>query len=310
MLNIQIVTLNNDKTIKHTLESIKSIAGSVTVYDLGSTDQTLSICSSYKVKTIKGIFIDNISNIKNDLIEQNKKNWNFFIEPWEVLVSGGEDIKALVSNNPSAYKVQIIQNEVIGKETRLWHKTSNLKFENPIFEFVSCPDAKVSNIVLYNIGQSSLFDNEKQLEILKKWKIEQPLSAEPIYYEAFLHLANSNYNEFLACAESYLFKSSGMAATMLRFYYANIQLKVFDNLPKSSSAIAQCIIDNPKMAEFWCLLGDIYFRLTKFSKAIEFYNTGIILGSQRKLNDEWTINVKKYKDYPLAMIARCNDFLV
>jgi hypothetical protein len=61
------------------------------------------------------------------------------------------------------------------------------------------------------------------------------------------------------------------------------------------------------MAEFWCLLGDIYRKLHKYEKAWIFYDNAIVLGGKRLKTDVWPMEIKKYKDYPVKMKESCQE---
>lgn len=307
MLTILITTRNNAATIKQTLDSLQPLSAQIQVCDLGSTDETLNICSKYKVKINNFTFEHNISNIKNRIIEQTCKKWIFLVEPWEIVIKGHDEINRLIKGGSDVYKAQVIQNEILGKEIRLWHKSQNLKFCNPVFEYIS-GSGKITNILLYNLGGYSLTTYEEQNKIIEQWKKSDPLSPDPYYYAAFSNLSKGDHEQFMVNSERYLFKSKGMSATMMRYYQAYILLKVFDDVAKSISNVGHCILDNPKMAEFWCLLGDIHFRINKFINAIEFYDFGMILGSQRS-NDDWSMDIKKYKEYPKKMIEKCKELI-
>jgi len=73
--------------------------------------------------------------------------------------------------------------------------------------------------------------------------------------------------------------------------------------------ILSCIATNPLMAEFWCLLGDIHYKLKSHIRAAAFYENAIILGEQRLKSDSWPIQISKYKEYPDRMMEKCKNYL-
>ncbi len=66
-----------------------------------------------------------------------------------------------------------------------------------------------------------------------------------------------------------------------------------------------CLAKKPTMAEFWCLLGDVYYDAKDYDKAKEFYENAVILGSRRLKDDGWPMEISKYKEYPQKMIEAC-----
>ena len=59
------------------------------------------------------------------------------------------------------------------------------------------------------------------------------------------------------------------------------------------------------MAEFWCLLGDIYYASGDHDRAYDFYQNGMLLGQRRKKSSDWPMELSKYKEYPEKMMASC-----
>ena len=94
----------------------------------------------------------------------------------------------------------------------------------------------------------------------------------------------------------------------IKYYAALIYLHLKD-LNKAIFHIAGCIAVCPLMAEYWCLLGDIHYQANDYSKALAFYENGVILGSRRPNMDEWPVEISKYQEYPDKMIKSCQTML-
>ena len=87
-MNISAVVLakNNEKTIKNTLESLKSLED-VIVYDNGSTDDTINIVKSFQnVNLIEGEF-KGFGWTKNKAASYAKNDWILIIDSDEVIDS-------------------------------------------------------------------------------------------------------------------------------------------------------------------------------------------------------------------------------
>ena len=66
----------------------------------------------------------------------------------------------------------------------------------------------------------------------------------------------------------------------------------------------------PIMAEYWCVLGDVYYHLAgDYDRAKRFYRNAIILGQKRKEDDMWPVELSKYNTYPEKMIKSCEELL-
>ena len=94
----------------------------------------------------------------------------------------------------------------------------------------------------------------------------------------------------------------------MKYYCSQVNLHL-GNIKKSIEDALYCISFKPEMSEFWCLLGDNYYKQTQYKKSKEFYSNAIIVGKKRKNNDEYPIEIKKYKEYPEKMIENINKIL-
>ncbi len=289
----QIITHNNEKTIKVTLDSIKKYLpeSKIIILDLGSKDRTLNICSGLEIKSFVLTAYDEIRNSVLD-----KSDWHFYINPGEKL------LKRFNFNNKPMF-FSIINGDMITKEVRFFHNSS--KFENPVFEFINDDKAIDSESYILSSGP----DYVDRFNLLTKYK--QSLSSEYDYYEAFYHLSIKNYKQFINCCEKYFLNDSkSISSVMIRYYYSGINSYIYKNSSLSTRCLVTCLVANPLMSEFWCLLGDIFYHNIKnYSKAKIFYENAIILGSRRPKSDRYPMQISKYKDYPNKMIKSCEDLI-
>jgi tetratricopeptide (TPR) repeat protein len=226
--------------------------------------------------------------------------WNLYLEPGEIIKYGVQDIIDLQEGD--SFNFQIIKDGLLTKEVRLWNK--DISFVNPIFECLVDKKAQDLNVIVYSKASSPF-----TLEDIGVWKNKHPASCEPYYYEACMLLTQKRYDEFLAAAEMYLFKDKEgtMPVTMTRYYCAMVYCYVRGDFEKAIKYLLPCLTVKPLMAEFWCLLGDIYRKLHKYEKAWIFYDNAIVLGGKRLKTDVWPMEIKKYKDYPVKMKESCQE---
>ena len=304
-LTIHLLTKDNANTILPCLDSLNQINCQLLVGDLGSRDNTLHICNSFKAKIIKLSLNDDISNARNHMIAASTTPWQMMIEPWEVLISGIDEIKKAIASQQSCYRFNIIENDIASKSSRLWHRNKNSKFENPIFSTLS-GSAEDLPVFLSALPHGDAL-NIKGLAF--KWHQRQPLLAEPTYYLSCMELTNKNWDSFLNYADLYLHreKKRPMSFYMTHYYMAMVYLLIKKDYQASLKHIVTCTIQHPTMAEFWCLLADIYYDLSDYKRAYELYENALLLGQRRKKDTEWPMEISKYKEYPEKMMSACNN---
>lgn len=298
MLTTHLLTKNNQSTIRRAVNSLRPLKCQILIGDMGSTDQTISICQELDCDIFDINPTTDRSIARNTLVIKSKHEWQFYIEPWEAIINGHDTIL-----NPTfdMLYATILQEEIVTKQIRLFNKKCGAKFVRPIYESVEPEiNGQLSDITIGSDTVNSL----ESLPILSQWKINEPTNPEPDYYMACVYLSNCKYDQFLKFADHYIFKEEKptMSAVMTRYYYAQVLCHIKKNPDSAIKHLLKCLMIRPLMAEFWCALGDVYFfNLRQAQHAIIFYENAIILGKQRA-KDKWPLEIKKYQEYPRKMI--------
>jgi hypothetical protein len=298
-LTVHLLTKNNAKTIAATLNSLAPLHCRILITDLGSTDQTVALCESAGHRPIRMPFESDRSVVLNGMVARSVTEWQLHVQPWEILLQPES-----LATAASAARLCVIQGQTISKELRLWRKSCGFRFVNPVFEFLEGKSTADSGAVLASTGQNL----EEALVEVRKWKKLCPILPDPFYYETCVLLSLGRLDEFIVASEHYMFldPKPSRSTTMNRYYYAMVQLRHKRLVRPTLQNIALCLSHNPLMAEFWCLVGDVYYHLLdKFVLAKEFYENAILLGSRRLQSDDWPMDISKYDEYPTKMIESC-----
>jgi tetratricopeptide (TPR) repeat protein len=304
-LTIHLLLKNNSDTIETCLNSLIEIDCEVLLCDLGCTDDTIEKALKYRTQITKLSFQDDFSKIRNQLIADSNSYWNMYLHPWESIIQGVDVIKDIILGNASAYKFTLLQGDIAIKQTRLWHHSLNLKFKNPVFETIEYDSIDLP-VFLHVKNQASRFDLKK---LAQKWRDSTPLSAEPTYYISCCELLNKNWDSFINYADLFLHqqKNKDMSFYMTNYYLAMVLCYIKKDYQKALNLVGNCVLKAPTMAEFWCLLADIFYETKDLEKAYSFYENAIILGSRRKNNCDWPMEISKYQEYPKKMMQACKS---
>ena len=300
MVAVQILTRNNSKTIKKSLDSILW-ADRILVADLGSEDDTVDLCEAAGAEIFRFEANHPKNEVRNKLVKQTN-DVTLLLEPWEVLVQGKDTV---VQASQSLYAM-IVNQKSLTKEVRVW--VDHPKFINPVYETLDIAGHE-SNIMIYSAGRPNTGELLKEIQ---NWKESSPTAIAPYYYEACTLLALGRWREFIPISEHYMFldKTQSVSSTMNHYYYAMVQLMHVKKVKPTLQNLAICLACNPLMAEFWCLAGDVHYHLTKkLSVAKDLYENAILLGNKRLKNDHWPMDITKYKTYPEKMIHSCNQIM-
>lgn len=305
MITAQIIVQNDEQHIENCIKSLMRYNDlfKFDIINVCSTDKTLEICNDYKLHVTHIENIKDYSKVRNDNLKKYKNDFFMYLHPYEKLIYDENFINIL--KNKNCYLFKVVQGTVLTKEVRLWNSKS-IKFENPVYEKLNEKQGIQTNFVIASNVTNYKINNSKT--IINEWKKREPLRYEPYYYEAFELLKEKDYLNFKNVAEHYLFlDKNSKSSTIMRYYLSLIQLHCFNDINSANSNIIKCILKKPLMAEFWCLLGDIFYKINDFQRAIEFYDNAIILGSQRKENDDYPLDIVKYKEYPNSMLKKLKN---
>jgi hypothetical protein len=298
MITVQIIINNNEETIEKTLKSIEPLNAKILIANLGCSDKTVDICKNFNNIEIINFYENDRSKIRNKL----SKEINFYLEPWESIVAGHDEIL----DTKQACSVQVFNNDIITKETRLW---TSEKFKNPVFESIEKEHNNYNSKIILSCKNEK--DNRKEnLVSSEQWMKANPTLSDPYYYLACCHLSLRDYKKFIIYSDQYLIreKNINVSYIMTKYYLSQIHLHNGEIKAAAENALT-CVSYFPFMAEFWCLLGDIYYKQKQFKKSKSLYENAIIIGKKRKLSDKFPIEIKKYKEYPKNMISNIKEII-
>ena len=297
------------KNIKHLhdcLESLCNVDCDIVVGITSNNSEAFDISEKFTKNIYYLSFEYDFSKAKNELLGKVNSEFVMFMQPNEILIRGGEDIIELC-NESQAYRINLLHDNVITKPVRLWHKNKNLLFQNPVYEYVKA-DSLFSHIFFQYRSIENFDDN---LEIIQKWQEKMPLALEPLYYKSCFMLSKGLYDDYINTAKYYLFKETNksMSYFLTKYYLGTVYCYVKKDYQNAIKCALECITQKPLMAEYWCLLGDIYYSLDNYDKAYHFYQNAKILGSRRLKDDEWPFHIDKYKDHPDKMMLNCQEIM-
>jgi tetratricopeptide (TPR) repeat protein len=298
VLTIQIITLNNFKTLGRCLDSIGGIQAKVVVADMGSKDGTLNICIDRGIEIRSIESNGDMSSVRNDIAGPGM---NMYLEPWERLIRGSELISSMSGNNA----FYVVQGNVLSKQLRFWEHG---RFKNPIFETIKSERESTirSDVVVVSEGQPD--SRSRNTLACRNWAESSPASEEPYYYLACSLFAEGKMKEFMSVANTYLSMSkSSDESRLLMEYYMAVAEAAKGDFKSASKRIIYCILARPTFSEFWCMMGDLFRARGAYEKAIEMYKNAIIIGRKRRVDDAMPVELSKYDEYPSRMIEFCKS---
>jgi tetratricopeptide (TPR) repeat protein len=287
-------------------QSVSPLQPQIIVINIGANKECIDLCEANGAEIYRPYDQDHLGDIRNETISKGSYEYQMFMHPWETILQGWDQLKNL---NKRAYNIPILHDALMSKEARLWKVNTGIKFVNPVCEHLNEKTSEYLHCVLSSTNE---YDVTERLHKIRSWKQQNVNISDPYYYLALGYLTLGDYPNFLKTSTHYMHinTNKSMSSTMNKYYFALVNTYITKSFKPALQNIAQCLEVNPLMAEFWCLAGDVqYYLLKKFDKARHLYDNAIILGSQRKQDDTWPMDISKYQEYPEKMIKSCDDIV-
>lgn len=296
MLTVQMITKNNQKTLRRALESLDPLECRVVVADMGSSDSTLDICSDHGAEIIRVRQEGDRSAIRNGIMGEGM---NMILEPWEFLAKGHEEISACETNS----NVLVVNSNFASKELRIW---KDIMFKNPVYESLDGEAGLLEGVAI--VSKDEPDRREENAAACEKWRESRPTDSDPWYYSAFSSLSLGRVDDFMKFAERYLAMAGKFGPAEVQMSYRMAQtLLARGDLKRSAGICLRCMALHPSFSEFWCLMGDIFMRGREYSKARSMYVNALEIGSRRSSSDSHPVEMEKYMKYPAYRIRMLEE---
>lgn len=110
-LSVCMIAKNEAAVIGRCLDSLKSFADEIIVYDTGSQDDTVKICKEKGANVILGEWHDNFARARNESIKNAKHKWTMFVDSDDVVPEeSATKINELKKSEPNRFYYFTIKN--------------------------------------------------------------------------------------------------------------------------------------------------------------------------------------------------------
>lgn len=306
---LNLITTNNEPYLKDCLESVKKIKPEYTiVYNGKENSEELELCKQYTKNIIIQEWKENFSELRNVAIENTKSPWILWLDSDEVI----EDVEMIKNINQmnSYHSFKLIHGSTTVSQLRLFRNDPRIKWKYPVHEKIVpsnlpdwYPDIKIIHKV-NNIQRSSA----RNIGILLKELDKDPVNADYNFYLAIEYHLLGQQMKALLYAEKFLLHCTIQEVNVRKMYIRYLISWIYTfhlrNYQKAIQIILGQIALNCNIAEFWCLLGDIYLKLGKYDHAYRFYENAIIMGKY-KHEHMWITDLDRYDNYPRFRMEQC-----
>ena len=313
-ISINIITTHDEPYLRQCLESVKDLDPEYIIGYTGDTSkEEYEICKEFADELDVFEWKDDFSYARNRLIKKSTSDWILWIDSDETIEKESiQRINDLLNSNLKNlyHSFKLIHGSTSMGQLRMFFNTENIKFEKKIHERIipdvypkNHPEIQVIHHV-QNITRSSL----RNIHILENELKENPNDLDNNFYIAIEYHLIGKHMKALLHAEKFLHHYLGddinIRKLYMRYLISYIHVYHLQNYQKAMEIMLAQLILNCNIAEFWCLIGDIFTFIGKYKYAQRFYKNAISMG-EYKYDNMWLVDLDKYDIYPKTMIKKC-----
>ena len=318
-VSLCMIVKNESKYLGRCLESVKDLVDEIIVVDTGSTDNTVEIARKYGASVYEYQWDNNFSNARNKSLEHATKEWILLMDGDDEF--NREDMDKFIqlintSDKDGHYFItQSYTGEKPGKDVvtnlnlRLLRNNGKYKFTRAIHEQITDCTGKTDytnftteEIHIFHYGYLTDVVKEKEKRKRNISILQEELKKDP--YNAF-HCFNMG-NEYFALGDqekalSYFnkvyekidFNIGFSSKLVIRRIMCMEELGRYE---EALNAISEGLKAYPKFTDLEYLRGYIYYKIGRFSLAIESMNRCIEMGKP-PVQIEFLVGCGTYRPY-------------
>ena len=316
-ISLVMIVKNEEKILRRSLDSVRAIVDEFVVVDTGSTDGTKSIIQEYG--QLHEIPFTNFVDTKNKALELATGDYILLLDADEYVIEGLERLQAYAEQDIECVLTRIVEGPDRNVSNtyfrqRLWRNDGKWHFEGPnVHEILIGPgptvcdgDIKIRHDHSHRAAESYPERFKKYVTILESYLAVHPDDPRATFYLARAHkdlgqplTAITVYNRYLALDSGWLDEQWQSAYDIALCWQSQ------GEYDKCKSACKRAIDIDPRRAETWNLIGDLYYNQQDWDSAIPFFEKAMELPFPE--NVVLFINPRAYFELPADRLMLCHD---
>lgn len=317
-LGLALIAKDEEKNIRRLFDSIQGVFDEIVLVDTGSTDKTKEIASSYGAKVYDFAWIDDFSAARNYSFSKITSEWTQWLDLDDVLTP--EDRSRLVAlkpglGNADCYLMEYnYAQDEFGKAIcrffrhRIVRTDRRVRWELPIHEHLCIPPGwkeEVTDIVVTHkrTGEGEEADKGRNIRLLRKAAVEHPDNQRVKFYLGKELCYNEGaQEESVRILEEYLKKDDWHENQVNACYWLALGYLSLKKEDQAIDAALRGVKLDPRWAEFYCIIGQIYYDRSDWGQAIRWFE---IAASRPVPETVGTVVLDNYTWVPRDRLCKC-----
>lgn len=316
-LGLAMIAKNEEKSLPRLLESIKGCFDEMVIIDTGSSDRTKEIAISYGAKVYDFEWIDDFAAARNFSFSKVTSEWTMWMDADDELRP--EDRARLIALKPELGKADAYlmmydyaQDEFDKPICKFYRhrivKTNpRVRWELPIHEHLCIiPGTKeaMTNVVITHrrTGEGATADRGRNIRMLRKALIQHPDNQRVKFYLGKELYNEGSQEESIRILEDYLTKGDWHENQVNAYFWLAMDYLTQKKEDKAIDAALRGVKLDPRWAEFYCLIGQIYYDRSDWGTAIRWFE----IAASCPVPETWgTVILDNYTWVPRDRLCKC-----
>jgi len=317
-LGLAMIVRNEEKTLGRCLQSVHGCFDEVVIVDTGSTDRTKEIAMSFGAMVFDFQWIDDFAAARNFSFSKVNSDYVMWLDADDVLKPEDRDrLQTLRYNLGQADAYLMLYNyaqDEYGQSTgsfyrhRILRNSKEARWKYPIHECLIFPhqtwkEAMTNVVVTHMRSEAELVqDHGRNLKLLRKAAEQYPDDQRMKFYFAKELINDGKAEEAVKIFEEYLQKGDWHENRVNALLFLAIG---YWKLGKEDKAIETCLKGihfDPRWAEYYCTIGQIYYNRGDWPKAAQWFEMAALC----KLPESWGLTLRdNYTWVPHDRLCKC-----
>lgn len=315
-ISVQMIVKDEEAVLPRVLSSLIALRpAEVIVGDTGSSDKTKAIAQWFGCKVLDIPWEDHFAEARNKVCDEAEQTWCLWIDADEELTeSSAKNLRKKIQGNKihnDHHLIRFTEPPLTMYQVRLWKRKEGEKpWRGRVHEKIWMngpePDVHHDIVIIQHNDDRRPGKLDRNMRLLKMAMEEQPDNHYNLFHAAVLSNMMNNHNESQRYAEKYMSLSPRediKTKLYIQYLLAWNATFIHRDYQKAVNLTASALSVDPCAAEFWCLMGDIYWWLDRKSDAYIFYENALDLGSAHP-ESFWLIDLRKYDQYPREQLEK------
>ncbi len=295
-----LIVKNEEKNIRRCIESFKSVVDEIIIVDTGSEDDTLEIARELGGKIYNYKWENDFSKARNYALDKATGDWIIFLDADEYFYENkANNIRKVIKNIPNNkvngiltrhVNIDACDNKIKNTEIkiRIFKNSKNIRYSGEIHENVYNNGKALNSIVvsadileIYHLGYSNDIITKKAKRNLELLLESLKNSKDPMifFYLADCYMILEEYEYVIKYERLFIENSTRTFGYNVKPYQNLIfsMIKLNYNFEDTLKEINNAINKFPKHPEFYRQLGDIYYKQSRYTEALDAYLKSIEL---------------------------------